>query len=149
MAEENEKLKREVEKLKSENKELRNGKLEIDSLREFMFSQENEVVISDEIDFSNMVNAVNNKKLLIIGGNDIWRRKMKETLNECIFISPNVSFDSRILEDKDVVINTDYIGHSMYYKVISNINKINSFRFFSGSGNVKLSIRKLYKLVRE
>ena len=56
---------------------------------------------------------------------------------------------NRILEDKDIVINTDCIGHSMYYKVISNINKINSFRFFSGSGNVELSIRKLYKLVRE
>lgn len=149
LAEENEKLKREVEKLRSENEELRNGKLEIDSLREFMFSQENEVVVGDKIDFSNMVDVVNNKKLLIIGGNDIWIRKMKEKLNKCIFISPNVSFDNRILEDKDVVINTDYIGHSMYYKVISNINKINSFRFFSGSGNVELSIRKLYKLVRE
>lgn len=149
LAEENEKLKREVEKLRSENEELRNGKLEIDSLREFMFSQENEVVVGDKIDFSNMVDVVNNKKLLIIGGNDIWIRKMKEKLNKCIFISPNVSFDNRVLEGKDVVINTDCIGHSMYYKVISNINKINSFRFFSGSGNVELSIRKLYKLVRE
>ena len=147
--EENEKLKREVKRLRNENRELRNGKLEIDSLREFMFNQENEVVIDDEVDLNSMANVVNNKRLLIIGGNDIWKRKMKETLNQCTFISPNVSFDNRILEDRDVVINTDYIGHSMYYKVISNINKINSFRFFSGSGNVELSIRKLYKLVRE
>lgn len=149
LLDENELLKKEVQRLKQENENLKNDKLEINSLRDFIFSLEHsENDIKTDIDLKVMIDAVNENKLLIIGGTDSWIRKMKETLNQCTFISPDVTFDNKVLLNKNVVINTDHIGHGTYYRLIENIDKMKSFRFFSNATNIELSIKKLYKLVK-
>lgn len=58
---------------------------------------------------------------LIIGGSDVWQKKMQELLPSWKFISPSLnSIERKMIANAEYVfVNTSYIGHSMYYGVIS------------------------------
>lgn len=146
---ENEKLEKKNKRLKAEVEKLKTDKLEINSLRDFIFNQESKYnnISINELSIDNIINIINDKKLLIIGGNENWIKKMKEKLKDCTFIPPGVNFDKKALYNRETIINTDCIGHKTYYKIIENIGKMKSFKFFSGNINIELSLRKIYELI--
>ena len=121
LLDENEQLKREINRLKSELSDYKDAKIENIKLRNYVFKKENkideyeneEIKITDED-----INKLNNKNIVILGGSVMWMRKMKEVL-------PNVNIsnlDSKhyaldfLNEDSIVFINTD-MNHGFYYKV--------------------------------
>ncbi|MGO0987466.1 hypothetical protein ACTPEW_16150 [Clostridioides difficile] len=137
LQEENEKLKLELEllqkdkvKLKNQVKEQHTFKEELVQLRSFMFkqqqNQDEKVVIDESIDLKNI-------KAIIFGGHPNWILKMRKVLNNFEFISVDtINFDVSILKSYEYVfINTSYIGHAMYYKIIENLNKNNKLRYIN------------------
>ncbi|EGT4205778.1 hypothetical protein EPL64_14500 [Clostridioides difficile] len=135
LQDENKKLKLELEllqkdknRLESEIKEQFTSKEELVQLRNFMFNQQQEqYVITDEsIDLKSI-------KAVIFGGHPNWILKMKERLINFEFISAEViNFDVNILNSYEYVfINTNFIGHAMYYKIIENLNKNNKLRYIN------------------
>lgn len=135
LQDENKKLKLELEllqkdknRLESEIKEQCTSKEELVQLRNFMFNQQQEqYVITDEsIDLKSI-------KAIIFGGHPNWILKMKERLINFEFISAEtINFDVNILNSYEYVfINTNFIGHAMYYKIIENLNEENKLRYIN------------------
>lgn len=134
---ENKRLKEEIEKLQKD-------KMELTSLREFAFSlsEENEH-ISNELS-EDTIKHINSLKGVIIGGKDSWISKMKEKLSDWNFVSvDSINFDKNILKGKIILINTNYISHAMYYKVVENCKKVN----FINSRNVDLALLEINKII--
>ena len=139
---ENNKLKLEIEKL-SKDKE------EINSLREYIFNNSNlnEEFANITFNTDEVINKLNQLDVIIIGGNQSWINKIKEILSNWSYISANsINFDVKLLDNKYVLFNTDYVSHSMYYKVIENISRAKQLNFFSGATNIDLSLKKIYEI---
>ena len=116
MEKENKKLKKELEAREDNQQELH-------SLREFMFSLDNEEEYP-EIDDVNY-ERLKEYKGVIVGGHDNWQRKMKELLPNFKYIQTDaLNFDINILNDKEpVFIYTNYLNHGLYYKLINEVRK--------------------------
>ncbi|ENY8698279.1 hypothetical protein [Clostridioides difficile] len=137
LQDEKEKLKLELEllqkdknRLESEIKEQCTSKEELVQLRNFMFNQQQEqeekVLIDESINLKNI-------KAIIFGGHPNWILKMKDKLINFEFISADtINFNVNILDSYEYVfINTNYVGHAMYYKIIENLNKDNKLRYIN------------------
>lgn len=137
LQEEKEKLKLELEllqkdkiRLENEIKEQHTSKEELVQLRNFMFNQQKEqedkVVTDKNLDLKNIEG-------IIFGGHPNWILKMKDKLTNFEFISANtINFDATILDSYEYVfINTNFIGHAMYYKIIENLNEDNKLRYIN------------------
>ncbi|SJT09417.1 Uncharacterised protein [Clostridioides difficile] len=137
LQDEKEKLKLELEllqkdknRLESEIKEQCTSKEELVQLRNFMFNQQQEqeekVLIDESINLKNI-------KAIIFGGHPNWILKMKEKLTNFEFIPANtINFNVSILDSYEYVfINTSFIGHAMYYKIIENLNRDNKLRYIN------------------
>ncbi|HBH3701007.1 TPA: hypothetical protein KSK42_003248 [Clostridioides difficile] len=148
LQDENEKLKLEVELLKKEEIRLQNeireqytSKKELIQLRNFMFDhqqeQEEKVLIDESINLKNI-------KAIIFGGHPNWILKMKEKLDNFEFISADtINFNVNILDSYEYVfINSSFIRHAMYYKIIKNLNENNKLRYIN-SINVDRAIKDI------
>lgn len=124
-------------------------KKEINSLREYIFnnSVEENTNITNEINIDYIINQLNELDIVVIGGNQNWINKIKEVLPNWIYIpADSINFDIKLLKNKYILFNTDYVSHSMYYKVVENISKTKQLNFFSGVTNLDLSLRKIYEI---
>ncbi|MCC0705013.1 hypothetical protein IC213_18315 [Clostridioides sp. ES-S-0049-02] len=135
LQDENKKLKLELEllqkdknRLESEIKEQYTSKEELVQLRNFMFNQQQEqdVITDESINLENI-------KGIIFGGHPNWILKMKEKLTNFEFIpADTINFNVSILDSYEYVfINTSFIGHAMYYKIIENLNVDNKLRYIN------------------
>lgn len=137
MEKENKKLKKELE-AKEDNKQ------ELYSLREFMFSLDNEeeYVEIDEVNYERLKEY----KGVIVGGHDSWQRKIKEMLPNFKFISTDaLNFDVNILNNKEpVFIYTNCLNHGLYYKLINEIRKKDiPLYYLSYSINEKIILKQI------
>ncbi|EGT4206484.1 hypothetical protein EPL64_18235, partial [Clostridioides difficile] len=148
LQDEKEKLKLELEllqkdknRLESEIKEQCTSKEELVQLRNFMFNQQQEqeekVLIDESINLKNI-------KAIIFGGHPNWILKMKDKLINFEFISADtINFNVNILDSYEYVfINTNYVGHAMYYKIIENLNENNKLRYINNI-NIDRAIRDI------
>ncbi|HBG7256824.1 hypothetical protein [Clostridioides difficile] len=137
LQEENKNLKLELEllqkdklRLENEIKEQLTSKEELVQLRNFMFSKQQEqsenVSTDESIDLKNI-------KAIVFGGHPNWILKMKDKLINFEFISAEtINFDVNKLNSYEYVfINTNFIGHAMYYKIIENLNEENKLRYIN------------------
>lgn len=141
---ENKELQKENTRLKLELEKLNKDKKEINSLREYIFDSSNNIHIEEtNFNFETAINKLINMNVVIIGGSLNWINKIKEILPNWTYIpTGSNNFDTKLLENKYILFNTDYVNHSMYYRTTENIGKAKKFNFFSGSSNVNLSIKK-------
>ncbi|AUO78536.1 hypothetical protein QES_4068 [Clostridioides difficile CD149] len=150
---ENEKLKSELELLQKDKLRLENeikaqltSKEELVQLRNFMFNQQQEqeekVLIDESINLKNI-------KAIIFGGHPNWILKMKEKLTNFEFISADtINFNVNILNSYEYVfINTNFIGHAMYYKIIENLNEDNKLRYINNI-NVDRAIEAIKNAIK-
>lgn len=153
MEAENEKLKSELELLQKDKLRLENeikaqltSKEELVQLRNFMFNQQQEqeekVLIDESINLKNI-------KAIIFGGHPNWILKMKEKLTNFEFISADtINFNVNILNSYEYVfINTNFIGHAMYYKIIENLNEDNKLRYINNI-NVDRAIEAIKNAIK-
>ena len=144
LKEELEKLKKENELLNKQNNNLKNelnslkkSKIELVELRNAIFNKENlELEEVQEVD-------LNKIKGIVFGGHPNWISKMQKEIN-WIFISIDaINFDTKLLNDVDYVfVNTNYVSHAMYYKIIENLNESNKLRYIN-SVNVDICLKEI------
>lgn len=148
--------KQEIEKMETRIKELeyklneeKNLRLEIESLREYELnlSEEN----YSEEDQKNLYDYIQNKKIIIIGGDKEWRRKFRIKYPEIRTLNGfNENFDINILNNSDYIFfYTKYMNHPTFHKAMSYI-KFNKCEFgYIGKTNINLVeqeiIEKIYK----
>lgn len=134
-------LEKENRKLQEQIHEEIDNKIEINSLREFIFNLDNidNDVMAQDRNFEDLKSI----KALIVGGTTKWQQRMKDLLPGFNFVAPDaLNFDVSIIDKVDYVfIYTNYLGHAMYYKVVSNIK--NKKVFFLKATNEE---RVLYQI---
>lgn len=127
--------------------ELRAEHEELTALRDHLYHlTEYDEDVAEE-DLKAMKDAVKNLRIIIVGGNDNWVKKLR---NECpgwSFISPNVSnsINARMVEKADhVYLFTDTLGHTNYYKFMNAIREAGvPFGYMHGV-NIQKNIRQVY-----
>lgn len=135
----------EINYLKNRIKELENNlyeeqkyKMELNALREYVFEKDNNYMPEDED--KNLVNYINGKKIIIIGGAKEWRRKFREKYPEIRSLNGfNENFDVAVLGMVDYVFFfTGHMSHATYYKAINYI-RLNQIPFgYIGKTNLDL-----------
>lgn len=140
LQDENEKLKIEIEELKRKldksNKEAEESKAnnkELFELRNYIFNNQEDIedIKEENID----LDYLKDKKIVCFGGNKTWISNMSKEFDNWTFIPADaINFDTAILKGVDIVyIKATYISHSMYYKVISNIDSNTEIKFINNS----------------
>ncbi len=135
----------EINYLKNRIKELENNlyeeqkyKMELNALREYVFEKDNNYVPQEED--KNLVDHINGKKIIIIGGAKEWRRKFREKYPEIRSLNGfNENFDVTALGMVDYIFFfTGHMSHATYYKAINYI-RLNQIPFgYIGKTNLDL-----------
>lgn len=134
-----------IQKLEKELQQEKQKNVELNSLREFMFSLDKEVEyknIEVNIDKLKEINGV------IIGGHEKWQQKMKEYLPKFIFIHTDMlNFDVTALNGvKDVFFYINYLNHAIYYKVIEYIKNKDVKIHYINVQNEDLVLKNIYNV---
>lgn len=140
---------KEIKRLKEELEKATEDKKELTKLREFMFNFDN---LDDNSDDSIDYNKLKNINAIIIGGHPKWQNRMKEYLSNCRFIAPDtLNFDVSILNNVDIVfIYTNYLNHSMYYKIINEIRDKNiRLEYLKANINQEIIFKQILELLEK
>ena len=99
---------------------------------------EEEINFSEEVDLEEL----NNKNVIIFGGNTTWVNNMKEKLPNAKFIGSeyiNRKLDF-IRKDSKIFINTK-MPHAFYYKITDALYKTNAeYYYINNSSNINNSL---------
>lgn len=140
LQDENERLKIEIEELKRKldksNKEIEESKVnnkELFELRNYIFNNQEDIEDLEEENID--LDYLKDKKIVCFGGNKAWISNMSKEFDNWTFIPADaINFDTSILKDVDIVyIKATYISHSMYYKVIANMNSDTEIKFINNN----------------
>lgn len=141
-------LKREISKLKCQINESEDNKQELNELREMMFLiKQDYVPKKEEVSLKELIK---DKRIVIIGGTNDWRIKVKDKYTNIITIDGfNEGFDISILNNINFVFfYTGYMNHGTYYKAINIIrNKEIPFGYI-GKTNVDLIEREMIDILQ-
>lgn len=154
LQDDNVKLSNRIEELERENKRLQlelnkanNNKNELIGLREFVFRLDNEdIPLNDsEIDLEK-INTING---VIIGGHINWVNKLSYKVKWTYISVDNSGFDVKGLLNKDIiVINTQYLNHGMYYRIMSAIEGKDIRIEYINSTNIDNAVRDIWNMVK-
>lgn len=142
-------LKKEIEKLKDELMEEQKKNFEINKLREFVFSIKQEYVPQDtEINLSELIK---DKKIVIIGGHENWRKKLKDIYPSINTIDGfNEGFDVKLISQADFVfLHTGYMNHGTYYRAINTLRAYNIPFNYLGRTNNELVEKEMAESIKE
>lgn len=154
LQDDNNKLSNKIEELERENKRLQlelnkadSNKNELIGLREFVFRLDNEnVEYNSEID----LDKINSIKGVIIGGHINWVNKLSDKVKWTYISVDNSGFDVKGLLNKDIiVINTQYLNHGMYYKVMSGIEGKDIRIEYINSTNIDNTVRDIWDMIKD
>lgn len=141
-------LKREISKLKCQINGSEDNKQELNELREMMFLiKQDYVPKKEEVSLKELIK---DKRIVIIGGTNDWRIKVKDKYTNIITIDGfNEGFDISILNNINFVFfYTGYMNHGTYYKAINIIrNKEIPFGYI-GKTNVDLIEREMIDILQ-
>jgi hypothetical protein len=121
----------------------------LDALRELAFIKENDNEI--KIDNSKItISLLNEFKGIVFGGTDKWQDKLKQTLLNTTFVSYDaLNFNDDIIKKCDrIFINTGYISHAMYYKILAGAKKHNKPITLMNFNNDKLVLNIIYNAIK-
>ena len=121
---------------------------ELIALREYAYNSEHEDDAISEDKLPDMVKAIADKKIVIIGGHINWQNKLKQMFPEWIFVHPDAykTVNAGMLEDKEkVYFFTDYINHISYKKFIAIARERNIPFGYIGSRNIDSVAAQIYQ----
>jgi hypothetical protein len=147
--------KQEIESMENRIKELENKinqekslRLEIESLREYELNL-NENFDDENLD-ENLYDYIQNKKIIIIGGDKEWRRRFRIKYPEIRTLNGfDENFDISTLNNSDsIFFYTKYMNHSTFHKAMNYI-KINECKFgYIGKTNINLVEKEIIEKIR-
>ncbi len=121
---------------------------ELIALRDYVYTLREEKDIElDETTQAEMVNAVQDKNVAVLGGTERWIKRMKRLYPKWKFIS--VEDDSigayNALESADFIyIYTSALKHKQYYRAMNMIKAKSKMLFFLGSTNTAENVIRFY-----
>lgn len=88
------------------------------------------------------------ERVIVIGGHEHWRNKMKEIFPKGMFLAGNNNnFDISVLRNKRYIIfNTDILKHSSYYRIVKEKKKEQRILYVHGN-NVDRCMAELEKQI--
>ena len=148
--------KQEIENVENRIKELENKlneekglRLEIESLREYELNLNDN--FDNEYSDKNLYDYIQNKKIIIIGGDKEWRRRFRIKYPEIRTLNGfNENFDISTLNNSDFIFfYTKYMNHSTFHKAMNYI-KINECKFgYIGKTNINLVEQEIIEKIRK
>lgn len=149
LMEEIKRLQKQNETYKKELESIQNNNKEVFALREYLFSLQGAMsdVIIEEADMQKMIDIINAKKCVILGGSPNWLNKIKEVLPSVITITTDkLSLDMKFIDNAEfVMLNTATMSHAFYMKVMSKVAKANAkLVYLNSNSNIKMSIKNIY-----
>lgn len=73
---------------------------------------------------------------------------MRNKLPSWTLIDPSsINFDKNILNKEHIFINTSYISHAMYYKVVENLGKNSNIHYINNT-NIEICLEDIYNIIR-
>ena len=119
--------------------ELSESHQELSDLRELVFRLDNREVPEETIDESIQYPYITPGKILSFGGHPSWIKDMKKKLPNVVFIDTDTLPNADLIRAADVVwIQTNYISHSNYYKIISVAGTAGKqIRYFTSTSSAK------------
>lgn len=151
-------LKEKVDRLEKDNKRL---KLELEkksendneliALRNYIFEEESSSTEEQPVvQKENIVDVINEHRFIIIGGHENWINKMKIAFPNNEYLSVDEkgrSFEMLKSGNKTVVFNTSTNSHSIYKKMLKNMNPTNKLIYLNGNYNIEKTTHLLYNFV--
>ena len=138
----------ERQNLEKIQKEYESDHEELAALREHLYHLTEYDQEVPEADVAGMEDAIKNLRIIIVGGNDNWVKKLRNEFPNWTFISPSVSgsIDAHLVDKADYIyLFTDTLGHTNYYKFMNAIREAEvPFGFMHGV-NIKKNIRQVYE----
>lgn len=129
---------------KASMKQYKNDREELVSLRNAMYEMSEDLPEVAEQSLEEMQEYIAKKRIIIIGGNDNWIKKIKQLFPNWRFISSNVSgsINSSMVQNADkVYFFTDTLAHSNYYRYLQVLRESQiPFGYLHGvnlNGNIK------------
>ena len=117
------------------------------ALREFVYNSTEDASPTVNIPTSEMKKAIVAKRITIVGGNENWVKKLRQEFLNWKFVSASVSSavdNMSILKAERVILFTDTLGHSNYYKFMQTIQSHHiPFSFLHGV-NIERNIIQIY-----
>lgn len=143
------KLRETLEKKLQEYEAMRQ---ELAALREFVYTNTEEALAAPNIPVAEMKKAIASKRITVIGGNENWVKKIRQEFPSWKFVSASVSNtvdNMSILKAERVILFTDTLGHSNYYKFMQTIQTHQiPFSFLHGV-NIERNIIQIYEEIFE
>ena len=113
-----------------------------------MYNLTEEEKIDETVSVEEMKAFLEPLRVIIVGGHDKWRKKMKQELPDWIYVDATVSgtLEASIVDKADhVYFFTDTISHSTYFKYMNVVKDRNvDFGYIHGV-NIENNIRQMYK----
>lgn len=119
--------------------ELSESHQELSDLRELVFRLDNREIPEEPIDESIQYPYITPGKILSFGGHPSWIKEMKKKLPNVVFIDTDTLPNADLIRAADVIwIQTNYISHSNYYKIISVAGTAGKqMRYFTSTSSAK------------
>jgi len=133
------------EKIIAEEKELLDG-----------YKQENEILldqigiadIESDIPYEDMINAIKDNKIALVGGNKSSLAKLKKQFTNLIVIEKNTDDIAGINACKAIFINYQWLKHSLVYKIWSEAKVENVPIFYLSGTNIKQIVIQIYNSLK-
>lgn len=143
------KMENRIIELENKLNEEKNLRLEIEALREYELnlSEDNNIEDSD----NNLYDYIQNKRIIIIGGDKEWRRRFRIKYPEIRTLNGfNENFDINILNNCNYIFfYTKYMNHSTFHKAMSYI-KFNKCEFgYIGKTNINLVEKEIIEKINK
>ncbi len=119
---------------------------ELTALRNYVYNLQVEKFLDDTVSQENMITAIKDKNVAVLGGIPKWCKKMKEILPgwEFIPVDSPVAADSLIEKADFLYIYTDALKHEQYYRAINIANKCHKMLYYLSTTNIEENIKRFY-----
>ena len=120
---------KDIRQVQTDNERLRQ---ELADLRNLIFSQQEEKPLQAEESCTVQFPIKTARRIVSFGGHPNWIRDMKALLPDVAYFSAEVIPNKDILRNADVVwVQTQYISHSAFYRILSALGQNTQLRYFS------------------
>lgn len=132
--------------------DMENDKEELIALRNAMYALSEEYIEPAKETLDEMRAFIKEKKVVIIGGNDNWTKKLKTEFPEWKFVSPNASgnIDKWLVNYADMVyFFTDTLCHGNYYRFVQLMREKGIPYSYMHGVNIANNITQIYTDLKE
>ncbi len=143
------KKEREAKKeLELELSERQSERIELQKLRNYVYCETEEDIAEKKVSYEEMKLSLQNRDVIIIGGNENWTKKLKNEFPDWKFVKAVVSstVTSNIIKNcEKVYFFTDTLGHSNYAKFV-DLARIHGIDFSYMHGvNIQKNVEQIYR----